>query len=212
VQNRLNRVTSQLPEAVTQQGISVNKQSTNIVLFCALEGDSSGRYDALYLSNYANINLTNALSRVEGVGGVEVFGGGSYSMRVWLDPEKMRHYELTPNDVATAIKSQNMEVSAGAVGAAPAPDDQAFEFTLVSKGYLNTADEFANVVIRSDANGLLRLKDVATVDLGSLSYSATTKVSGQDAALLGIKQLPGANALSVSQQSRAELERLAQYL
>jgi hydrophobe/amphiphile efflux-1 (HAE1) family protein len=196
---------------VTQQGISVNKQSTNIVLFCALEGDSSGRYDALYLSNYANINLTNALSRVEGVGGVEVFGGGSYSMRVWLDPEKMRHYELTPNDVATAIKSQNMEVSAGAVGAAPAPDDQAFEFTLVSKGYLNTADEFANVVIRSDANGLLRLKDVATVDLGSLSYSATTKVSGQDAALLGIKQLPGANALSVSQQSRAELERLAQY-
>jgi hydrophobe/amphiphile efflux-1 (HAE1) family protein len=211
VQNRLNRVTSQLPEAVTQQGISVNKQSTNIVLFCALEGDSSGRYDALYLSNYANINLTNALSRVEGVGGVEVFGGGSYSMRVWLDPEKMRHYELTPKDVATAIQSQNMEVSAGAVGAAPAPDDRAFEFTLVSKGYLNTADEFANVVIRSDANGLLRLKDVATVDLGSLSYSATTKVSGHDAALLGIKQLPGANALSVSRQSRAELERLAQY-
>jgi hydrophobe/amphiphile efflux-1 (HAE1) family protein len=211
VQNRLNRVTSQLPEAVTQQGISVNKQSTNIVLFCALEGDSSGRYDALYLSNYANINLTNALSRVEGVGGVEVFGGGSYSMRVWLDPEKMRHYELTPKDVATAIQSQNMEVSAGAVGAAPAPDDRAFEFTLVSKGYLNTAEEFASVVIRSDANGLLRLKDVATVDLGSLSYSATTKVSGHDAALLGIKQLPGANALSVSRQSRAELERLAQY-
>ena len=211
VQNRLNQATPQLPEAVTQQGVTVNKESTNIVLFCSLEGDSTGRYNALYLTNYANINLVNALSRVEGVGGVEAFGGGSYSMRVWLDPEKMRFYNLTPQDVTAAIQSQNMEVSAGSVGASPAPTDEAFQFTLVSKGNLNTAQEFSDIIIRSGADGLLRLKDVARTDLGSISYSATTFVSGHEAALLGIKQLPGANALSVSKNSRAELERLAQY-
>lgn len=211
VQNRLNQATPQLPEAVTQQGVTVNKESTNIVLFCSLEGDSTGRYNALYLTNYANINLVNALSRVEGVGGVEAFGGGSYSMRVWLDPEKMRFYNLTPQDVTAAIQSQNMEVSAGSVGASPAPTDEAFQFTLVSKGNLNTAQEFSDIIIRSGADGLLRLKDVARTDLGSISYSATTFVSGHEAALLGIKQLPGANALSVSKNSRAELERLAHY-
>ena len=211
VQNRLNQATPQLPESVTQQGVTVNKESTNIVLFCALEGDSTGRYDALYLTNYANINLVNALARVEGVGGVQAFGGGNYSMRVWLDPEKMRYYNLTPQDVTSAIQSQNMEVSGGAVGAAPTSDDQAFQFTLVSKGNLNNADEFSNIIIRSDENGMLRLKDVANTDLGSISYAATTFVSGHEAALLGIKQLPGANALSVSKKSRAELERLAQY-
>ena len=186
-------------------GVTVNKESTNIVLFCSLEGDSTGRYNALYLTNYANINLVNALSRVEGVGGVEAFGGGSYSMRVWLDPEKMRFYNLTPQDVTAAIQSQNMEVSAGSVGASPAPTDEAFQFTLVSKGNLNTAQEFSDIIIRSGADGLLRLKDVARTDLGSISYSATTFVSGHEAALLGIKQLPGANALSVSKNSRAEL-------
>ena len=132
-------------------------------------------------------------------------------MRVWLDPEKMRFYNLTPQDVTAAIQSQNMEVSAGSVGASPAPTDEAFQFTLVSKGNLNTAQEFSDIIIRSGADGLLRLKDVARTDLGSISYSATTFVSGHEAALLGIKRLPGANALSVSKNSRAELERLAQY-
>ena len=123
----------------------------------------------------------------------------------------MRFYNLTPQDVTAAIQSQNMEVSAGSVGASPAPTDEAFQFTLVSKGNLNTAQEFSDIIIRSGADGLLRLKDVARTDLGSISYSATTFVSGHEAALLGIKQLPGANALSVSKNSRAELERLAQY-
>ena len=116
VQNRLNQAEPTLPAAVKQQGITVNKESTNIVLFCALEGDSTGKYDALYLTNYANINLVNELSRVKGVGGVQAFGGGNYSMRVWLDPELMRARGLTPGDVLSAIQSQNMEVSAGDVG------------------------------------------------------------------------------------------------
>ena len=211
VQNRLNLAEPSLPSSVKQQGISVNKESTNIVLFCSLEGDSTNRYDALYLTNYANINLVNALSRVKGVGGVEAFGGGEYSMRVWLDPELMRARNLTPEDVYSAIESQNMEVSAGDVGAAPSSGNEAFQVTLTSKGGLTTADEFENIVIRSDGNGLLRLRDVGHVDLGSQSYSATTLVSGKPAALLGIKQLPGANALSVAKAARAELDHLAKY-
>lgn len=211
VQNRLNQAEATLPTAVKEQGISVNKESTNIVLFCSVEGDSTGRYDALYLTNYANINLVNALSRVKGVGGVEAFGGGEYSMRIWLDPELMRVRGLTPDDVYSAIRSQNMEVSAGEVGAAPNESKDAFQFTLTSRGGLQTADEFANIVIRTDGDGILRLRDVAKVYLGSQSYTATTLVSGKPAALLGIKQLPGANALSVSKAARAELDRLSQY-
>lgn len=211
VQNRLNLATPQLPTAVTQQGISVNKESTNIVLFCALTSDSTNRYDALYLTNYANLHLTDPLSRVKGVGGVQAFGGGNYSMRIWLDPELMRARGLTPADVAAAIRSQNMEVSGGSVGAQPNPSGDAFEFTVTSPGNLSSAEEFANIIIRADNGGILRLSDVGRVDLGSASYTATTTVSGHEAALLGIKQLPGANALQVSKAAREELERLSQY-
>lgn len=211
VQNRLNLAEPSLPTSVTQQGIQVNKESTNNVLFCALEGDSTGRYNALYLTNYANINLTNSLSRVKGVGGVDAFGGGEYSMRIWLNPEKMRSYGLTPADVRTAIASQNMEVSAGEVGAPPNPDNDAFQYTIVSQGELTDAEEFENIIIRTDGQGILRLKDVADIDLGSISYIASSKVSGKEAALLGIRQLPGANALDVAKASKAKLEELSQY-
>lgn len=211
VQNRLNLAEPSLPTSVTQQGIQVNKESTNNVLFCALEGDSTGRYDALYLTNYANINLTNALSRVKGVGGVDAFGGGEYSMRIWLNPEKMRGYGLTPADVRAAIASQNMEVSAGEVGAAPNPDKDAFQYTIVSQGELTDVTEFENIIIRTDGQGILHLKDVADIDLGSISYVASAKVSGKEAALLGIRQLPGANALDVAKASKAKLEELSQY-
>ncbi len=211
VQNRVNAAEATLPTAVKEQGVTVSKQSTNIVLFCALQGDSTGRYSSLYLTNYANINLVNSLSRVKGVGGVQAFGGGDYSMRVWLDPELMRARGITPSDVRAAIASQNMEVSAGSVGSAPNASNEAFEFTVVSQGELTTAEEFGNIVIRTDGNGILRLRDVAKVDLGSQSYSMSAMVSGQPTALLGIKQLPGANALDVSKGARAELERLSQY-
>lgn len=213
IQNRLNQATPQLPSAVTQQGIQVNKQSTNIVLFCAVYADSAHNYDALYLNNYANINLVDPLTRVKGVGGVDAFGAGNYSMRVWLDPDLMRARGVTPQDITEAIRSQNMAVSAGAVGSQPTPVSTPFEFTLVSQGKLKTAEEFGNIVIRtdSDGNGILRLRDVARTDLGSVNYSSSTMVNGQQAALLAIKQLPGANALDVSKQAKAELDRLAQY-
>lgn len=211
VQNRVNAAETTLPTSVKEQGVTVNKESTNNVLFCALTGDDSGRYSSLYLTNYANINIVNSLARVKGVGGVEAFGGGNYSMRVWLDPEVMRARGITPADVSRAISAQNMQVSAGSVGGAPNPDNQAFEFTVVSDGELSSVDEFGNIVLRSDGNGILRLRDVARIDLGSQSYSTSALVSGKPAALLGVKQLPGANALEVAKGARAELDRLAQY-
>lgn len=211
VQNRMSQVTSTLPEAVTQQGVSVRKESTNQVLFCTLEADDPERYDALYLSNYAQLNLVDPLSRVEGVGGVGAFGAGEYSMRVWLDPEAMRVRNLTPAEVSAAIQSQNMEVSAGSVGTPPGNTTTEFEFTLTSPGQLKSADEFRNIIIRTDKTGILRLSDVAKVELGSDSYDMVSRVNGKEVALLGVEQLPGANALDVANGAIKELDRLAQY-
>lgn len=211
VQNRIALAESGLPTSVKQQGVSVTSESTNIILFVAIEGDSQHRYDALYLTNYAKLNIVDELARLDGVGGVNAFGAGDYSMRVWLDPEMMRVRGVTPDDVMVAIRSQNMEVSAGSVGAPPVNGDEAFQFTLVSKGRLVTADEFANIVIKSEGNNLLRLRDVAKVDLGSESYSAISKVSGQDAGLLAVYQTPGANALDVAAKVKAKLTDLEPY-
>ncbi len=211
VQNRMSQVTSTLPEAVTQQGVSVRKESTNQVLFCTLESDDPERYDALYLANYAQLNLVDPLSRVEGVGGVQAFGAGQYSMRVWLDPEAMRARGLTPADVAAAIRSQNMEVSAGSVGNPPGDSDSKFEFTLTSQGQLVSAEQFGDIIIRTDRTGILRLRDVARVELGSESYDVVSRVNGKEVALLGVQQLPGANALDVADGAIKELDRLSAY-
>ena len=211
VQNRMSQVTSTLPEAVTQQGVSVRKESTNQVLFCTIESDDPERYDALYLANYAQLNLVDPLSRVEGVGGVQAFGAGTYSMRVWLDPEAMRARGLTPADVAAAVRSQNMEVSAGEVGNPPGDSRSEFEFTLTSQGQLQSAEEFGNIIIRTDGTGILRLSDVARVELGSQSYDVVSRVNGKEVALLGVQQLPGANAIDVADGAIRELDRLSQY-
>lgn len=209
VQNRISYADATLPSQVKQQGISVNKQSSNNVLFLALDGDSD-RYDALYLTSYAQLRITDPLSRVEGVGGVGAFGGGEYSMRVWLDPELMQARHISPSDVQAAIQSQNMEVGAGSVGAPP-DDKSEFSFTLTTKGRLSTPEEFGNIVIRSDETGMLRLRDVAHVELGSSSYSGTAKVNGKATALIGVEQLPGANALDVANGAIKEMDRLAEY-
>lgn len=211
VQNRVQQANAQLPSAVAEQGISVNKQSSNNVLFIALETDDPERYDALYLTNYAQIHMTDPLSRVKGVGGVQAFGSGEYSMRVWLDPLAMRIRQLTPEDVISKIQSQNMEVSAGSVGNPPGNTGNQFEYTLTATGQLSSAEEFGNIILRSDDTGILRLKDVAKVELGSTSYVASAKVNGEATALIGIEQLPGANALEVADGSLKEMERLAQY-
>jgi hydrophobe/amphiphile efflux-1 (HAE1) family protein len=211
VQNRVSMAEPTLPTAVKQQGVSVMSRSSDIVLFVALQADND-MYDALYLSNYAQLNLVDELSRVKGVGEVSAFGAGEYSMRIWLDPEKMRVRGVTPDDVVAAIESQNMEVSAGAVGAAPVAESQRFEYTLTASGRLETADEFSNIVIRTESDGsMLRLRDVATVELGSESYGIVSNVSGRQAGLIGVYQLPGANALDVSKRVKSKLEELSAY-
>lgn len=212
VQNRVAQAEPVLPSSVKQQGINVMSRSSDIILFVALEADDPQRYDGLYLTNYAQLNVVDALSRLDGVGQVEAFGSGSYSMRVWLDPEKMRVRGVTPADVTAAIESQNMEVSAGSVGAPPAADGQQFEYTLTARGRLTDADEFGNIVIRTGSDGaILRLKDIARVDLGSNSYSMISHVSGEDAGLIGVYQLPGANAMKVASTVEKKLEDLKQY-
>lgn len=211
VQNRIALVNSTLPSSVTQGGVSVNKESTSNVLFVVLATDDPERYDALYLTNYAQLNMVDPLSRVAGVGGVNAFGGGEYSMRVWLDPQIMRARGLDPADVAAAIEAQNMEVSAGTIGAPPQTSGAQFEYTLTSHGRLSTAEEFGDIIVRSDATGLLRLKDLGRIELGSASYGITAKVNGEQVALIGLSQYPGANALDVADGAIKELDRLQQY-
>ena len=212
VQNRVAVAQGSLPEAVIQQGITTQKQSTNIVLFVSLEGDSTNRYNSLYLSNYANLNVVDALSRINGVGGVNVFGAGNYSMRIWLDPEAMRVRSVTPSDVYQAIQAQNMEVSAGSVGAPPTKSNEAFQFTVTSQGRLVTTDQFGDIIIRANSDGsILRLKDIAKIDLGSIDYNTVSNVSGRETALIAIYQLPGANALDVAKNVKKELNNLQQY-
>jgi hydrophobe/amphiphile efflux-1 (HAE1) family protein len=212
VQNRIALAESSLPSPVKQQGISVKSQSTNIVLFVAIESDNPTLYDALYLTNYAKLNLVDEISRIDGVGGCDAFGAGEYSMRIWLDPEKMRIRGLTPADISSLITSQNMEVSAGSVGAPPSGTNDAFQLTVTSQGRLTTVDEFENIAIKvTDDGSILRLRDIATVDLGSQTYNQVSRVSGNEAGLMGIYQLPGANALDVAKRVETRLAELAQY-
>lgn len=212
VQNRISEAEPTLPSAVKQQGVSVMSESSNRILFISLSSDDPERYDALYLTNYANLNITDELARIDGVGSVGAFGGGEYSMRVWLKPDIMRERGLTPADVQAAIQSQNMEVSAGSVGAPPSASDEAFTFTVTTRGRLTDASEFANIVLRTGSDGnLLRLRDVADVELGSTSYDQIARVNGQQTAMIGISQLPGANALDVAKRVENKLEELKAY-
>lgn len=212
VQNRISQAEATLPGPVKQNGVSVASESSNNILFVALTSDDPDRYSALYLTNYANINVTEELSRVDGVGSVTAFGAGDYSMRVWLKPDIMRERGITPADVEAAIQSQNYEVSAGSVGTRPTPSDEQFSYTLTTRGRLTDPEEFGNIVLRSNDNGnILRLRDIADVELGSNSYSQIARVNGQETAMMGISQLPGANALDVAKRCKARLEDLKQY-
>lgn len=209
VQNRVAIAEGNLPEAVVEQGITTRKQSTDIVLLLALESNSA-LYNGLYLSNYAQLHFTDALSRLPGVGSVKVFGAGSYSMRVWLNPELMRIRGVTPSDVFAAIQAQNVEVSAGTVGSQPLDEPVDFQFTLTARGLLTTAEDFGNLVVKVLPGGnYLRLRDIARIDLGSQTYNVASTQNGRQSASMAIYQSPGSNALSVSKLVRAEMERLA---
>lgn len=212
VQDRVAIAEAVLPSVVKEEGVTVMSRSSNIVMFIAVESDDP-RYDELYLTNYAKLNIVDELSRLEGVGQVNAFGAGEYSMRIWLDPMKMRARNLTPTDVISAVEAQNMEVSAGSVGAQPSPSNDPFEMTLTTQGRLVTEEEFGNIILRTgtEGDGILRLKDVATVELGSQTYSGRGMVDGKGAGLLGIYQRPGANALDVAKRVKDRMAELEQY-
>ncbi|MDE6272204.1 MAG: efflux RND transporter permease subunit [Muribaculaceae bacterium] len=210
VQNRVSEAETTLPTAVKEEGISVNKNSSNQVLFLALQAAPGSGLDALYLTNYAQLNLIDPLTRVPGVGGVTAFGGGEYSMRVWLNPSLMAARGLSPSEVESAIRVQNMEVSAGSVGD-PKFGKSEFEYTLSCKGRLTSPEEFGEIIVRNDSRGIIRLKDVAQVELGSESYSQYAAVDGEQSCLIVITQLPGANALDVADGALAEMENLSRY-
>ncbi len=209
VQNRVNIALNSLPSEVTQQGVTVQKQSTNIVLFITLTGDEN--YDQLYLSNYAQLQLVDQLTRTPGVGGVEIMGAGKYSMRVWLDPEAMRIRGISAAEVYQAISKQNLAVSAGYVGQTlDSTADNAFQYTLNVQGRLSDADEFANIVIRNDGADMLRLGDIAKIEIGSETYSSSSRLRGKPTAALAVYQSPGSSSLAVSKAVKAKMEELAE--
>ncbi|WP_455587139.1 efflux RND transporter permease subunit [Bacteroides sp.] len=211
VQNRVSVAQSSLPQPVIVQGVTVQKQSSNIVMFLTMTAKDS-IYDGLYLTNYANLNLTDQLTRVPGVGAVNVMGAGDYSMRIWLDPETMRIRGISPAEVYQAIQAQNMEVSAGTVGQPIGKNNaNAFQYTLSVKGRLSSPEEFGNIIIRNEGEGkILRLKDVARIDIGSASYSVVSRLRGRPTAAIAIYQQPGSNSLDVSKGVKAKMQELAQ--
>ena len=211
VQNRVASAMAQLPQSVQAQGVVVQQKSTSILQIIALTAPD-GRYNSLYLSNYATINLVNELARLPGVGNVNVYGVGQYAMRIWLDPQKLYARQLTPSDVIQAVQQQSQQVTGGQVGTPPAPAGQDFQYTVNVEGRLTDPAEFGNIIVKADtANGgqITRLKDVGRVELGAQTYSMDFKLNGQPAAGIAIFQSPNANALQVATEVRAKMAELS---
>ncbi len=209
VQNRVAIAEATLPEEVTRQGLTTKKQSTSITMVIMLTSPG-GEYDSIYLGNYATQKLRDELSRIDGVGEVTVFGGADYSMRVWLDPEKLRARNLTTQDVVNTIREQNVQVAAGQIGQPPAPDGQNFQYTVNTLGRLRDAEQFEQMIIKSEGDGrFTRIRDVARVELGAQDYNMTCTESGEKGAGILIYQLPGANALDVVAKVRQKMNELA---
>src|SRR5215468_3152431 len=171
VQNRVSAALALLPQSVQNQGVTVQKKSTAILLVVTLTSPD-GRFDSLYLANYATINLKDELARLPGVGNVSVFGAGQYSMRVWLDPDKLKARGLTPQDAITALQQQSQDVTAGQLGAPPAPANETFQYTLNLAGRLSDPLAFADVIVKAGASGdITRVRDIGRVELGAQTYN-----------------------------------------
>ncbi|MEI7049019.1 efflux RND transporter permease subunit [Pseudomonas koreensis] len=208
VQNRVTRTEPKLPEEVTRIGITVDKASPDLTMVVHLTSPDK-RYDMLYLSNYAILNIKDELARLGGVGDVQLFGMGDYSLRVWLDPNKTASRNLTATDVVTAIREQNRQVAAGQLGAPPAPNAQSFQLSVNTQGRLVSEEEFENIIIRSGDNGeITRLKDIARVELGSSQYALRSLLNNQPAVAIPIFQRPGSNAIDISNEVRGKMEEL----
>ena len=209
VQNRVSSALAQLPQAVQAQGVTVQQKSNSILQFVTLTSPD-GRYDSLFLANYATINLQPELARLPGVGQVNIFGAGQYSMRVWLDPNKLYARSLTTQDVIDALKGQNQQVTAGQLGMPPAPSTQPFQYTLDIATRLDDVSQFQNIVVKTESNGQMTyLRDVARIELGAQLYSQVFTLNGKPAAGIGIFQTLEANALDVAGAVGTKMTQLA---
>ncbi|WP_296187542.1 efflux RND transporter permease subunit [Pseudomonas sp. UBA1879] len=208
VQNRVTRTEPKLPEEVTRIGITVDKASPDLTMVVHLTSPDQ-RYDMLYLSNYAVLNIKDELARLNGVGDVQLFGMGDYSLRVWLDPNKTASRNITATDVVNAIREQNRQVAAGQLGAPPSPSATSFQMSINTQGRLVTEEEFENIIVRAGENGeITRVRDIARVELGSSQYALRSLLNNQPAVAIPIFQRPGSNAIDISNEVRDEMELL----
>jgi len=207
VQNRVAQASARLPSEVTAAGITTNKSTPDTLMYVTLYSPK-GTYDALFLSNYLNINVVEAIKRIDGVGSVQVFGS-DFGMRIWLRPDRMAQLGLTTSDVANAIREQNVQAPAGQVGQYPSPANQAFQYGVEVHGRLVTAEEFGNIVVKAQPDGsLVHVRDVARVELGAKDYSVQARYNGQPTATFGVNLTPEASAVAVSKAIRGELATL----
>ena len=208
VQNRVSQALSRLPSEVVRLGVTTQKESPNFLVLVQLLSPN-GTYDALYLRNYANIKIKDELARLPGVGQVQIFGSGDYAMRIWLDPDRIASRGMTASDIVRAVQEQNIQVSAGQLGAEPIAKGSDFLISINAQGRLRTAEEFGQVVLKAGANGeIVHLADVARIELGANDYTLRGQLDNQDAPPIGIFQAPGANALTVRDAVIAKMEEL----
>ena len=207
-QNRVAVAEARLPEEVKRQGVTVKKQSNDVVMYLGFSSPN-GTWDDNYLSNFVNQRIKDEIARVPGVGNVTVFGAGQFSMRLWLDPQKLRTYGLTTGDIVNAVRQQNVQVAGGRIGGAPAEEGVAYEYTVNVPGRLADAPDFEKIVVKTSSDGrIIRLRDVARVELGADSYSLSSQLNGEPSATLSIYQIPGSNIIAVAEGIEAKLEEL----
>ncbi len=210
VQNKLSQATALLPESVQRQGLTVQKSSAGFLMVIGVISED-GSMNQADLSDYLATNLVDTFSRIEGVGGTQVFGA-KYAMRIWLDPSKLAAFDMAPSDVVAAVSSQNAQISAGSFGTLPAPDNQQFTATITAQSLLETPEDFRNIILRSEANGgLVLLEDVARVEIGAENYMTIAEYNGNPASGMAIQLAPGANALDTSERVRERLEEYAEF-
>lgn len=210
VQNRLSRATPRLPAAVTQQGVKVDKSTSNFLLFSMLSS-SNPEWDVVRIGDYASRNVVPEIQRLEGIGQVQLFGS-EQAMRIWIDPAKLEGFKLSSAQVIAAIRAQNAQVASGAIGDLPGIAGQGITATVTVRGQLATPEEFGNIVLRADTSGAaVRLKDVARIEIGGQSYATAARLNGQPAAGIGVQLSPSGNALAAAQAVRAKMDELSQY-
>lgn len=210
VQNRVAIAIPSLPEEVKRVGVTTKKRSDSIVLMVTLISPNS-TYDKFFLNNYITLRIRDEMSRLDGVGDIKIFGAGDYSMRLWFDPARLASLNLTDDDIVNALQEQNVQVAAGMIGGPPASEGQAFQYTVNTFGRLHSVEEFKNIIVKRGERGkVVRVKDIARVELGSKEYSFNAALNKYNTAVMMIYQSPGANAIDLAKNVRAKMDRLSQ--